>query len=41
VLLACLILLLLYWQWQPMKRIVWSIQNPSGRTLLQGLFWIG
>src|SRR5438876_9516602 len=24
-----------------MKGIVWSIQNPSGRTLLQGLFWIG
>jgi protein-S-isoprenylcysteine O-methyltransferase Ste14 len=41
VLLASLILLLLYWQWQPMKGIVWSIQNPSGRTLLQGLFWIG
>jgi len=40
-LLASLILLLLYWQWQPMKGIVWSIQNPSGRTLLQGLFWIG
>jgi protein-S-isoprenylcysteine O-methyltransferase Ste14 len=39
VLLASLILLLLYWQWQ--RTIVWSIQNPSGRTLLQGLFWIG
>jgi len=41
VLLASLILLLLFWQWQPMKGIVWNVQNPSGRILLQGLFWIG
>jgi protein-S-isoprenylcysteine O-methyltransferase Ste14 len=41
VLLASLILLLLFWQWRPMRGIVWAVQNPSGRTLLQGLFWIG
>jgi protein-S-isoprenylcysteine O-methyltransferase Ste14 len=41
VLLASLILLLLYWQWQPMKGLVWDVRNLTGRTLLQGLFWIG
>jgi protein-S-isoprenylcysteine O-methyltransferase Ste14 len=41
VLLASLILLLLFWQWQPMRPIVWEVQNATGRTLLQALFWIG
>ena len=41
VLLASLILLLLFWQWRPMKGIVWDVHNPTGRTVLQGLFWIG
>jgi methanethiol S-methyltransferase len=41
VLLASLILLLLFWQWQPMNRIVWDVQNPGGRALLLILFWIG
>jgi methanethiol S-methyltransferase len=41
VLLASLILLLLFWQWRPISGIIWNVQNPSGRTVLQGLFWIG
>jgi len=41
VLLASLILLLLFWQWQPMGPIVWEVRNPTGRMLLQALFWIG
>jgi len=41
VLLASLILLLLYWQWRPMTAIVWDVHNANGRTVLQGLFWIG
>jgi protein-S-isoprenylcysteine O-methyltransferase Ste14 len=41
VLLASLLLLLLFWQWQPMKPIVWEVKNPTGRLLLQALFWIG
>ena len=41
VLLASLILLLLYWKWQPLKGIVWEVNSSNGRTLLQGLFWIG
>lgn len=41
VLLASLVLLLLFWKWQPMKAVIWDVRNPSGRTILQGLFWIG
>src|SRR3989442_2009600 len=41
VILASLILLLLFWKWHPMKGIVWDVRNPNGRTVLQGLFWIG
>src|SRR6266446_3280135 len=41
VLLASLILLLLYWKWQPMKGIVWDVRNPNAHAILTGLFWIG
>ena len=41
VLLASLILLLLFWKWEPMKGIVWDVRNPNGRMILMGLFWIG
>jgi len=41
VLLASLTLLLLYWQWRPIKSVVWNVENPTGQVLLQGLFWIG
>jgi methanethiol S-methyltransferase len=41
VLLASLILLLLFWKWEPMKGIIWDVRNPNGRTILTGLFWIG
>src|SRR5216110_2770253 len=41
VLLASLILLLLFWQWQPMRPIIWDVRNPNARILLQALFWIG
>jgi protein-S-isoprenylcysteine O-methyltransferase Ste14 len=41
VLLASLALILLFWQWQPMKAVVWNVRNPNGRLLLQALFWIG
>jgi len=41
VLFASVILLLLYWQWQPMKGVVWDVHNPNGRAVLMGLFWIG
>ena len=41
VLLASLMLLLLFWQWQPMGPVMWEVRNATGRTLLQALFWIG
>jgi protein-S-isoprenylcysteine O-methyltransferase Ste14 len=41
VLLASLALLLLFWQWRPIRSVVWNVENPNGRVLLQGLFWIG
>jgi methanethiol S-methyltransferase len=41
VLLASLILMFLFWQWQPMGPVIWDVRNPTGRMLLQALFWIG
>jgi protein-S-isoprenylcysteine O-methyltransferase Ste14 len=41
VLLASLILLLLFWQWQPIKGIIWDVQNSGGRVVLWTLFGIG
>jgi methanethiol S-methyltransferase len=41
VLLASLLLLLLFWQWRPLLGVVWSVENPAGRLILQALFWIG
>lgn len=41
VLAASLVLLLLYWKWQPMPGVVWSVENPVGRSLLWGLFGLG
>jgi methanethiol S-methyltransferase len=41
VLIASLALQLLFWQWRAMDPIVWDVQNPTGRTLLLALFWMG
>jgi methanethiol S-methyltransferase len=41
VLLSSLVLILLYWQWQPLTQEVWSVSNPVGVSLLTVLFWIG
>ena len=41
VLLASLVLSLLFWQWRPMRDVIWDVQNPTGRIVLQGLFWMG
>jgi protein-S-isoprenylcysteine O-methyltransferase Ste14 len=41
VLISSLILLLLYWQWRPMRGVIWSVSDPAGATVLWALFWIG
>jgi methanethiol S-methyltransferase len=41
VLFSSLALLLLFWQWQPMGGVVWSVQNPVAGTLLMGMFFFG
>ena len=41
VLFSSLALILLFWQWRPLTGVVWSVENPAARTLLQALFWAG
>jgi protein-S-isoprenylcysteine O-methyltransferase Ste14 len=41
VLFSCLALFLMFWQWQPMGGVVWSVQNPIGRSLLTGMYVFG
>lgn len=41
VLLSSLLLLLIFWQWQPLPGVVWSVENSAGRLILQALFWLG
>jgi methanethiol S-methyltransferase len=41
VLFASLALLLLYWQWRPITTVIWSVDNPTGRMVLQGLSLVG
>ena len=41
VLASSLLLILLFWQWQPIPAIVWDVQSPAGRFVLHGLFAFG
>ncbi len=41
VLLASLVLVLLYWQWQPMPDVVWSVSHPTFVIALKAIFWAG
>jgi protein-S-isoprenylcysteine O-methyltransferase Ste14 len=41
VLAASLILALLFWQWQPIAGVVWSVEHPVARGTLIALFWLG
>lgn len=41
VLFSSLALFLLYWQWQPLPGIVWSVEQEIGRVVLWSLFGLG
>jgi protein-S-isoprenylcysteine O-methyltransferase Ste14 len=41
VLLSSLALIVLFWQWRPIGGIVWSVEDPSARFALIGLFGFG
>jgi protein-S-isoprenylcysteine O-methyltransferase Ste14 len=42
VLAATAVLALLLWQWRPIAEpVIWSVSDPVGRVLLQGVFWLG
>jgi len=41
VLATCVVLNLMYWQWQPMPGIIWSVEHAAGRLLLHGLSALG
>jgi len=41
VLVASLLLLLLYWQWQPIPAQIWHVAGDAGRIALIGVFWLG
>lgn len=34
-------LIVLFWQWQPIPTLVWTIDNEIGRVLLNVTFWAG
>lgn len=36
-----IILILLMWQWRPMPRVVWSVENTIASAILYGLFGAG
>jgi protein-S-isoprenylcysteine O-methyltransferase Ste14 len=41
VLLASLLLFLLYWQWQPLPRLVWQVTSVPATLFVDVLFWSG
>ncbi len=41
VLISSLLLLLLFWKWQPMTGVVWAVENQAGRVVMDALFWLG
>jgi len=41
VLAASFALLILYWEWQPIPALVWTVHNPAAAAVLDGIFWLG
>ncbi len=36
-----LLLLLIFWFWQPMPTLIWSVESGYGRYALQAIHWLG
>ena len=41
VLASSLLLVLLFWFWQPIGGVIWDVKNPGGRLLLYGVYGAG
>ena len=41
VLFTSLALILIFWGWQPITSVVWTVDSPLGRTFLWSLYFIG
>lgn len=41
VLFTNLVLILLYWKWQPMPQQIWQVTDSAGSIVLQTVFWLG
>ena len=41
VLISSLLLALLFWKWQGITGVIWSVENEAGRMGLHALFWLG
>jgi len=41
VLATSFVLLTLYWQWQPIPALVWTVHSPTAAGVLEGIFWLG
>lgn len=41
VLMSSLALILIYWKWQPMKTILWEVENETLAFIITGIFFIG
>ena len=41
VLFSSLALILLFWQWQPMGGVIWSVESSAGRMALYALYGLG
>ena len=41
VLITCMALILLFWQWQPMPFVIWSLENTVAAGVVWLVFWMG
>jgi len=41
VLVTCLVLVLLFWLWQPIRASIWRLESAWTQGMLTGVFWIG